>query len=140
MTCAPSRVTSVTLPSRLHLKHLTEVWPGSMKLLAPQTGQFFSHGDDVLIDARLGLLALEGAGWWMSVGGVASGLTWADGPPPPMSVAAQAPIAHRRVLSTADYRLMCQSGYIHGFRSVCFRRDIWEVRIRASDIESPACV
>ena len=100
MTCAPSRVTSVTLPSRLHLKHLTEVWPGSMKLLAPQTGQFFSHGDDVLIDARLGLLALEGAGWWMSVGGVASGLTWADGPPPP--VAAHAPIAHSASLSTAD--------------------------------------
>ena len=107
MTCAPSRVTSVTLPSRLHLKHLTEVWPGSMKLLAPQTGQFFSHGDDVLIDARLGLLALEGAGWWMSVGGVASGLTWADGPPPPMSVAAHAPIAHSASLSTADYRRMC---------------------------------
>ena len=117
MTCAPSRVTSVTLPSRLHLKHLTEAWPGSMKLLAPQTGQFFSHGDDVLIDARLGLLALEGAGWWMSVGGVASGLTWADGPPPPMS--AHAPIAHSASLSTADYRRMCQSGYIQGFRSVC---------------------
>ena len=116
MTCAPSRVTSVTLPSRLHLKHLTEVWPGSMKLLAPQTGQFFSHGDDVLIDARLGLLALEGAGWWMSVGGVASGLTWADGPPLPMSVAAHAPIAHSASLSTADYRRMCQSGYIRGFR------------------------
>ena len=116
MTCAPSRVTSVTLPSRLHLKHLTEAWPGSMKLLAPQTGQFFSHGDDVLIDARLGLLALEGAGWWMSVGGVASGLTWADGPP---SVAAHAPIAHSASLSTADYRRMCQSGYIQGFRSVC---------------------
>ena len=60
MTCAPSRVTSVTLPSRLHLKHLTEVWPGSMKLLAPQTGQFFSHGNDVIVDDDARPLAL---GW-----------------------------------------------------------------------------